>query len=288
MVTNEQLVARIRAGIDTADNMLLLWQQTERFIGKLAMKYQGYADIEDLKQEGYIGLCAAVQHYDADQGVLFLSYAAFWIGQVMRRYIDNCGSIVRIPVNLRTEMFQYKKIISEYRKYYGKEAKDREIRAFLGIDEEKLENIKKSLRMGQIQSLDVPLSEEDNFSLGDTVASDEDIEEDVAKKLDTAAMKRELWIAVDGLPDIQPELIRKRYQECLTRDEIGMSMGVSRERVRQIEQKAMRTLRIPSRCRKFKRYFEEYLTASPVHHVGVESFNRTWTSEVEREALRRV
>lgn len=285
--TNEQLVARIRAGIDAADNMLLLWQQTERFIGKMALKYQGYADIEELKQEGYFGLHAAVQHYDAEQGVTFLSYAGFWIKQIMLRYIDRCGSVVKIPINLRYKVQKYRKIASEYRKYYGREATDREMRAFLDVDDAELDRIKQGLKMGQIQSLSTPIGEEEDTELVDMLASDEDIEEDVIKRLDTAAMKRELWIAVDKLPPDQSEVIRKRYKERMTRKDAGDCLGITAGAVQNLESKAMRTLRIPSRCRKFKVYFEEYLTASPVHHVGVASFNRTWTSEVEREALRR-
>ena len=98
---NEQLVARIRAGVDTADNMLALYEQNHGFIHKMALKYSGYAEIEDLKQEAYIGLCAAVEHYDEDKGVAFISYAGFWIKQTMQRYIDNCGGVVRLPVHAR-------------------------------------------------------------------------------------------------------------------------------------------------------------------------------------------
>lgn len=67
--------------------------------------------------------------------------------------------------------------------------------------------------------------------------------------------------------------------------EAGESIGISASTVRSIESKAMRTLRLPRGCGKFKRYFEEYLSAAPIHHIGVESFKRTWTSEVEREAI---
>ena len=94
-MTNEQLAARIKAGEDEAGNMLKLWQQTEGFIAKLAMKYQGRAEFEDLKQEGYIGLCEAVRQYAPDRGVPFLNYAAFWIRQAMRRYADNCCGAIR-------------------------------------------------------------------------------------------------------------------------------------------------------------------------------------------------
>ena len=86
-LTNEQLVTLIRAGENEADNMLKLWQQNQGYIGKIAMSYQAYEDIEDLKQQGYIGLCHAVNSYRPDEGVLFMSYAAFWIRQSMQRYI---------------------------------------------------------------------------------------------------------------------------------------------------------------------------------------------------------
>ena len=113
-MTNEQLVARIQAHENEAENMLQLYNQNRGIIYKIAMKYQGYAEIEDLMQEGYIGLCYAVQHYNAEQYNSFIHYAAFWIKQVMLRYIDNCCSVVRIPVNARNEILQYKKIHSEY------------------------------------------------------------------------------------------------------------------------------------------------------------------------------
>ena len=283
---NEQLVVRICAGENPADNMLALWQQNKGFIHKMAVKYSSYAEIEDLKQEGYIGLCEAVRHYDPAANVPFINYAAFWIKQTMQRYIDNCGGVVRIPVHAREWIAKYKKITSEYRKYYGCEPTDEEMRTFLGVSAEKLENIKKSMRMGQIQSLDEPLSEEGESFLVDTVADSRDIEEDVIKMLDTAAMKKELWIAVDKLPKEQAEVIRKRYRERMTRKDTGEVLGITAGAVHNLESKAMRTLRMPHRYPRFKKYYEEYLSAHSFQHVGVENFRRTWTSEVEREVLR--
>lgn len=285
---NEQLVARIKSGIDTAENMLSLWQQNKGFIHQMAVKYSNYAEVEDLKQEAYFGLCKAVEHYDADMGVAFIDYAAFWIKQAIQRYIDNCGSVVRIPVGARGEILKYKKIANEYRKYYGCEPSDSEMRGFLGVSKGKLESIKKSVIMGQIQSLDEPISEEGESSLVDMVSDANDMEENVIKRLDTAAMKRELWIAVDKLPKKQTKVIRERYANRKTLQEVGEVLGLSIGTVRQAEEKAIRTLRIPSRCRTFKAYYEEYLSAAPIHHVGVERFNRTWTSEVEQVALKRI
>ena len=157
--------------------------------------------------------------------------------------------------------------------------------AFLGVSREKLAQIKENIRKAQIKSISEPIGGEEELSIADTIAADINIEEDIAMQLDTAAMSKELWTAVDLLPGEQSEVIRQRYKEHKTLQEAGDSIGISASAVRSIESKAMRTLRLPHRCGKLKRYFEEYLSAAPIHHVGVESFKRTWTSEVEREAL---
>jgi len=75
--------------------------------------------MEDLLQEGYIGLSEAVSRYDADKNSSFIHYAAFWIRQSMSRYADNCSSVVRIPVHAREDIQGYNKAVREYRKYYG-------------------------------------------------------------------------------------------------------------------------------------------------------------------------
>lgn len=284
---NEQLVARIRAREDVSDNMLKLWQQNQGFIGKMAARYSSYAEIEDLKQEGYIALCEAVRHYDLASGVPFINYAAFWMKQQMSRYIDNCGSVVRIPVGVRGEIRRYKKICNEYRKYYGAEPSERELCALLRMSLEELHKVQENARKGQIQSLSAPIgADNEEMTLEDTVASGEDLEEDCISRLDRENMKRELWIAVDSLPEDQAQTIRCRYMDGMTLKETGEHQGVSIERVRQNDRKAIRTLRLNKYSRKYRGYYEEYLSAASVHHVGVSSFQRTWTSEVEREVMR--
>lgn len=281
-MTNEQLVARIRAGENEAENMLELWQQNKGFIHKIAQKYQAYAEIEDLKQEGYIGLCEAVRHYEPVQEVPFISYAAFWIKQVMQRYIDNCCSTVRIPANARNDVLRCKKIINEYRKWYGKEPSESEMRSFLGVSVKDFNTIKKNALMVNIRSLSEPIGDDEDMTLCDTVASGQNMEEDIIKEFDFGSMKKALWSAVDALPDNMPNLLRKRYQDGMSRKETGESIGESAGCVRSTEAKALRRLRNQGSLRG---YYEQYLSATPVYHVGVEKFNRTWTSSVEAEVL---
>lgn len=91
-VTNEQLVAWIQAGVDVPDNMLRLWEQNRGYIALVAKNYQAFEDIEDLKQEGYIGLCRAVDEYKPQEGVAFMTYAGYWIRQrIYSRAISGTG-----------------------------------------------------------------------------------------------------------------------------------------------------------------------------------------------------
>ena len=174
-MTNEQLVALIRAGEDEADNMLQLWQQNKGFIYKMSMKYSGYSEIDDLMQEGYLGLCEAVRQYDPEHNVPFIKYAAFWIRQAMQRYIDNCCSVVRLPVHARDDIRKYNQAMKEYRKYYGCEPSERALCAMLGVGCEKLHVIQQNARMGQIDSLNRVIGGDDeDITIADTVASCED------------------------------------------------------------------------------------------------------------------
>ena len=288
-MTNEQLVLRIRAGEDEAENMLQLWEQNQRFVSSIAVKFSGYAEMDDLKQEGYIALCNAARHYDPDQGSTFIHYAAFWIKQGMQRYIENCCGAVRVPVGVQAEIRKYKKVCSSFQKQYGREASDRELCGLLCMNGEKLGQLKKDAEMGQIRSLNEPIRGEDgDITLGDAVASADDLEGVTMQELDAELMKRDLWIAVDELPGKLPSVIRCRFLEGKTLEETGRINGINginREAVRRQQGRALRELRWSSEGRKYRGYYEEYISASPVCHVGVESFRRTWTSSTEKEAL---
>ena len=284
--TNECIVAAVQAGDNEAENMLQLWRKNKGFIAMMARRYSAGAEMEDLEQEGYIALCEAVQHYDPGRGMSFISYAAFWIKRRMRICADNSRA-VRLSFNAGDEVRQYQKIMREYQQEYGCDPSDWELCGFLYVSREKLDQIRKAAQMGQIRSLSEPIpGMDEDISIGDTVASGEDMEEETIQEIDKEQMKRELWLAVDQLPGNLPTAVRLRYENGLTLEKTGQALGVNRERARQLESKAMRILRQPHRCRTFRAYFEEYLSAAPIHHVGVKRYLETWESEVEREALR--
>lgn len=288
-MTNEQLVTFVQAGENVADNMLQLWKQNETFIGQIAMKYHGYAEIDDLKQEGYIGLCNAVDHYDSNKGVPFINYAAFWIKQGMQRYISTCTGAIRLPEYARKEVQQYKKILSEYLKWYGEEPTDYEMAGFMGVGEEKLFKIKYNAMLSNIRSLEAPMSEgNEEITLGEMLATEDDVEADVIKKIDTAALKNMLWKTVEQLPSPYLDIICLRYRDNMSLNEVSQNMGVTKSNARRVEYKALRRLRELDKNKVLHSYHEEYLTCAHVLHVGIDEFNRTWTSSVEKAVLSRL
>lgn len=281
-MTNEQLVIRIKAGIDVADNMLQLWLQNQGYITSIAKRFQGYEDKEDLMQQGYIGLCNAVDGYNPDEGVLFLTYAGFWIRQSMQRYIEDCGSVVRISVYCRNRIREYEKFCMVFELYYGRKPTDGEIRLYLGISEEKLKDIRKAVQMSNIGSLDVPVGNDEEGSMYDLLPGEESLEDGIIEKLQQEQLRDTLWSMVDCLPGQQPAVIRMRYQDGKTLKEAGEATGLTAEQAKQQQNKALRELR-GNRELWALRYGDTYNRA--LKGNGVANFNRTWTSSTEYVAL---
>lgn len=283
-MTNEQLVICIKAGEDVSGNMAQLWEQTRRFIHTIAARYQGQAEIEDLEQEGYLALYDAVDGYDPAAGFLFLTYARHRIRQRMVRYIQNNGSI-RVPVHEWERMQKYKKLERAFLSQTGRKPSEDETAYYMGITLKQVRSLKEALRTGQMESLDKCLLDDGESTVGDMVPGQEDVEGTVLDVMDAGELRAALWSEVDALPDEQPEVIRARFQRGETLRATGEKMGVTIERVRQIESKALRELRKPSHSRKLQPFLPEAIGSRAYTGNGIEAFNRTWTSSTERVAM---
>lgn len=287
-MTNEELVIRIRAGVDVADNMLQLWQQNQGLIGKIAGRYRGLADEDDLKQEGYFGLCEAVEHWDADRGVLFSGILFQYVRNAMLRYCQNNGTI-RIPVGAGERILKYQRLREAFRLQVGREPTDREICYYLGVSEEILARIRKDAEMAKIGSLDKPLTGEDQeTTVGDIFPSSGEMENDILDEVQLRQLQAVLWPMVDSLPGKIPGVLRARYQEQRTLKQIGEEYGCSMDNIRQIEQKGIRELRKSHRERMLRPFLQDYIDTHAYKGNGVGSFNRTWTSSTEKTALKLV
>ncbi len=282
-MTNEQLVIQIQAGVNVADNMLRLWQQNRRFIFKMANRYRGQAEEDDLVQEGYLGLCRAVDGYDPDQGVDFLPYAGNWIRQGMARFIHNNGT-VRIAVHEQSRLYQYRKLCNVFMMETGREPMDREAGHYLGLGHKAVHQLKRAAQMADIRSLDTPVDEEADTSLSDTIAAPGDAEGDALDKVQAEQLKAVIWPLVDTLPGRQPQVLRARYQDGRPLTDIAADLGCSYQRAAQICREGLRTLRRPGKARYLRPFLTDYIDTH-AYRGSAAAFSRTRTSSTEYTAL---
>lgn len=281
-MTNEELVIRIQAGIDTAENSAQLYEQNRGFIAMIASKYRGYAEFDDLMQEGYLGLSAAVDHWDQAEGVPFISYAAFWIRQSMSRYIERNSPV---SIGMFNKLRQYKKFSAWFEQSYGREPEFAESCHFLGISDKEFRGILESGCKANIASLDRPVDEDGDCTAGDLIEGRHDVEGETLDRIQQEQLRAVLWPIVDTLPEKQAAVIRLRYQDGMTLKETGEQIGTTIEGARQYQAKAFRELRRSSRARQLKPFLEDYIDTHAYKSSGIGSFNRTWTSSTEYTAL---
>lgn len=284
-MTNEELAIQIKAGIDTTEHMLALWQQNRNFIHVIAMHYQGYAELEDLEQEGYLALYHAVNGFDPTRHYSFLTYAKYWITQRMKRYIENCSGTVRVPVYEQENYRKYQTFSYQFQMVYGRKPTRREAAAYLGMSIWQIGKLEKNGNMKQIQSLDTYVTEENDITLGDLVSSKENIEASILDRMEQEELQHVLWSMVDALPGEQPKVLHMKYQERKSRKDISTTLGVKPEQVRLMEEKALKELR-KSGNRAILDTFLPEAVGSRAYSGGVAAFQRTWTSSTEFVALK--
>lgn len=289
-MTNEQLVARIRAGENVGENMAQLYEQVKRFIHAAAWRYRDSGMVEDLEQEGFLALYDAVDGYDEAQGVRFLTYAEYWIRQRISRYLQVNGSSLRLPVHCQEKLLRYKRLCSSFQLEHGREPSEREIARLMGLTLEQVREIKGNACMARVGSLDAPVKGLDggeDTTVGDLVATPADPTGEAVDRVQSAQLCAVLWECVDSLPGQQPTVIRQRYQDGMSLREIGEVQGTTAEAVRQIHAKALRELRASRFSKRLRPFLPEAerIYSMGLRGNGVGKFHRTWTSSTEKAAL---
>lgn len=177
---NETLVEKIRGGFSVAENMQSLYEGNLPLIKKFIKPYTAYECEADLLQESYFGLWEAVQHYETSKNVRFMTYAEYWIKQSVQRYLESCGSTVRIPTHTRAKMSRLRKATSQLRQEQGREPEIIEIADLLGVSVEEVQEIQGYMQ--SVISLDMPIAEDNSLTLADTLQADLSLENDAVNK----------------------------------------------------------------------------------------------------------
>lgn len=289
-MTNEQLAVRIRAGENVGDNMAILYDQVKDFIHAMAYKYHGQGELEDLEQEGFLALYDAIDHYEADQGVKFLTYASHWIRQRMQKYIQNTGSPLRLSAGRQEAIRKYRKFCTEFQTEQGRKPTEAELCRSLWLTLEQLREIQYDACMTAVKSLDAPIKGaegEEDTTLGELAASAADPCEELLDRLEQEELCSILWQCVDGLPGKQPDVIRSRYKDNMTMKQCGQFCGISEAEVRKQQLKALRSLRSGENAKKLRPFLpgDAWIYSGALIGNGVDHFNQTWTSSTERVAL---
>lgn len=286
-MSNESLVKAYQEASEKEEKTRILdnlYRKNHGLILKIARRYSKYEEINDLIQESYFGVKVAADLYDQDGGASFSTYVVIWIRQVIRRYIDNCGSVIRCPVHRHGAAINLDKVINRYMMEFNQEPTDKELCHLLGIDQYKLDQLKADKMRLKIRSLDeiLPSEEDASLTLGDTIADDHNAMDDLIEVDYNDWLKLILWDEVAKIGPLEHDVLKQRFVYNQTMQEAADKLGIEYMDVKTAEARAFRNLRKNVKLRQFR----DSVISHAYIGTGLRNYLYSGTSATERTAIK--
>lgn len=249
---NEELVLKIQQGEDVKKNMQQLYDQNYYLLRKTAKKYSSIdsmTDIDDLMQELYIPLYEATTSYKTDNGATFITYALTCISRHLKKYLDDVGRVVRVPVHEQQKIYKYNQVSSYFMRTHNRKPTDWEFMAYLELTQKQLDSLKRSMGIMSVSSTEEIIQED--IKIGDTIADDTADMALVENKIDHERLTTSLWDAVsEAVSDSDDfQVLEGRYIYGRTLEECGEALGIDKTKARTRENRAIRQIRKSDKVR---------------------------------------
>ena len=285
---NEEIVAQIQSGNKALIGELYL--NNLSYIRKVVKRYSNDDNYDDLMQESYFGIVEAVKNWKPDAGASFLSYAAYYIKAVILNYLQKNDAAIYIPSSMLEKEWMLNAFINDFSKKHGRDPTTREIYLHTDLALSQIDEVKRAIALSykakSIYDRVIEQAEDsEDLRIIDTIIDPVNLIDDLIDQDERRDLSEKMWNIIKSLPEDESKIIQYRYKKGKSLRDCGKDLGISGERARQIEQRALRRIRTAHR-RELQPFIDDYIYSQGLKDTGLHAFRNSLESSVERAAIK--